>query len=77
MPNKELWGLNQKIDKNTPSDYKPKNVVDAFESRYVEYNSEKHKKFSVKRYLGKIRPNLKNPENVKCIWQWNQSTDSF
>ena len=27
-----LW-----LDKNMPMNYKPKNIVDAFEGRYVEY----------------------------------------
>lgn len=29
--------LESKIDNDTPTDYEPKKIRDAFESRYVEY----------------------------------------
>ena len=40
-----------KTDSNTPTDYEPKAIADAFEGRHVTYKSEKYKKSSMKRYL--------------------------
>ena len=39
-----------KID-NTSTDYKPNKIRDAFESRYVEFKSDKDKKSLMKEYL--------------------------
>ena len=40
-----------KTDSNTPTDYEPKAIADAFEGRHVTYKSEKYKESSMKRYL--------------------------
>ena len=46
------------IDNKTSMDYKPKKIANDFESRYIEYKSEKDKKSSMKEYLKKIRLHL-------------------
>ena len=50
-------------DNSTPTDYKPETIADG---RYVEYNSKKDKTLSMKRYLEKIRPHLRDMSG-KCI----------
>ena len=46
------------IDNKTSMDSKPKKIANDFESRYIEYKSEKDKKSSMKEYLKKIRLHL-------------------
>ena len=47
-----------KTDDNTSMDYKPKQIRDSFEGRYVKYKSEKDKKLSITGFLKKISPHL-------------------
>ena len=39
------------IDNDTTVDYKPKNINDAFEGKFLECKSEKNKKSSMNKYL--------------------------
>ena len=43
-----------KVDNNTSMNYKPKNIKDAFEDKYVEYKSEKDKNHQWKNILRKL-----------------------
>ena len=63
--------------------YKPKKIMDVFEGRYVECQSEKDKNSSVKGYLEKIRPHLhaivdlkKSDERKTNETKFLSSTDS-
>ena len=46
-----------------PKDYKPKNIAGAFHEKYIEYNSEDDEQLSIKEYLEKIKPYLRDMTN--------------
>ena len=46
-----------------PKDYKPKNIAGVFHEKYIEYNSEDDEQLSIKEYLEKIKPYLRDMTN--------------
>ena len=61
------------IDNNTSMDYKPKKIIDDFESRYIEHKSEKDKKSSMKKNLEKIRIHLPYMiDGIKKPGEWKK-----
>lgn len=48
------------IENNKPRDKKPRKIREILEGKYVEYKSEKYKRSSLKKFLEKIRPQLRD-----------------